>query len=77
MLEYLQRVIANNSRQTRNSRELEAQVISLMGEPAYEHVGAYQTFAAEVARLIEGGELIPIKASGVNGRVPPLNDYRK
>lgn len=72
MQEYLQRVIANYPRKTISSRDFENKVISLMGLSAWERVGAYETFAAEVAKLVEGGELVAIKASGLNGRVPPL-----
>lgn len=72
MQEGLKRLIANYPRKTINSRELETKTISLIGESAWERAGAYETFTAEVAKLVEGGELIPIKTSGSNGRVPPL-----
>ncbi len=62
----------NYPRKTISSRDLEHKVASLMGESAWERAGAYETFARAVARLVQEGELIPLKASGLNGRVPPL-----
>ena len=70
--EYLKKVIANFPRKTIGCRDLENKVISIIGESAWERAGAYETFAHAVARLVQEGELAPLKASGLNGRVPPL-----
>ncbi|NLY39113.1 MAG: hypothetical protein GX044_07420 [Firmicutes bacterium] len=72
MQEFLQKIIDNYPRKTISSRDLENEVVSLMGESAWERAGAYETFAHAVARLVQKGELVPLKASGLNGRVPPL-----
>jgi len=64
--------MANYPRKTISSRDLENKVIALMGESAWERAGAYETFAHEITRLVQEGELVPLKASGLNGRVPPL-----
>ena len=72
MQEYLKKVIANFPRKTIGCRDLENKVISIIGESAWERAGAYETFAHAVARLVQEGELAPLKASGLNGRVPPL-----
>lgn len=72
MQEYLQREIANFPRKTINCKDLENRIISLIGELTWERAGAYETFANAIARMVQAGELVPIKASGFNGRVPPL-----
>ncbi|MGI6434974.1 MAG: hypothetical protein ACOX0F_06425 [Syntrophomonadaceae bacterium] len=39
--------------------------------------GDYLLFHGEVEEMVEGGLLSPVKASGKNGRIPPLfNKYR-
>src|SRR5690554_927046 len=70
--EYLRKVIANYPRKTISSKDLENKVISLIGESTWERAGAYETFAHAITKLVQEGELFPIKASGFNGRVPPL-----
>ncbi len=72
MQEYLQKVIAGFPHKTISCRDLESEVISLIGISAWERAGAYETFAHATTRLVQGGELVPIKSSGLNGRVPPL-----
>ncbi len=72
MQEYLKKVIENYPRKFINSRELETAVITLMGERAWERGGAYASFAGVVKQLVGDAVLSPVKASGSNGRVPPL-----
>ncbi len=72
MQEYLKKVIENYPRKFINSRELETEVIMLMGEHAWERGGAYASFAGAVKQLVGDAVLSPVKASGSNGRVPPL-----
>ncbi|RJX25495.1 MAG: hypothetical protein C4554_07255 [Dethiobacter sp.] len=78
MEKLLQTIITAKSRQIVSAWEIEQDIKKQLGELQWEKKGGYEALVRGVEELVEKGLLTPIKASGHNGRVPPLSArYRR
>ncbi|MDK2889114.1 MAG: hypothetical protein PWP72_1992 [Thermoanaerobacter sp.] len=68
------------NRQTKKqvvTREIENHLIKVLSQDGYWKQGGYHSFAESIENLAQQGIISPVKASGFNGRQPPIYEkYR-
>jgi len=74
----LRAIIAAKSKQTVSAWEMEEELKKQLGERQWEKRGGYKALVRAVEAMVEEGLLAPVRASGHNGRMPPLSArYRR